>query len=94
MTEGRRTQAFCAALRHAVYWPHNARMHRASHSVRRTAHGHPREPSQRHESLTRARSGGPNRGHLREEPYEGKPHVRICEGESRTAELLDLRQAL
>ena len=24
-----------------------------------------------------------------EEPYAGKPHVRICEGESRMAELLD-----
>lgn len=26
---------------------------------------------------------------LWEEPYAGKPHVRICEGESRMAELLD-----
>ena len=28
-------------------------------------------------------------GHLREEPSAGKPHARICEGESRMAELLD-----
>ena len=28
-------------------------------------------------------------GYPREEPYAGKPHVRICEGESRMAELLD-----
>ena len=28
-------------------------------------------------------------GYSREEPYAGKPHVRICEGESRMAELLD-----
>jgi hypothetical protein len=28
-------------------------------------------------------------GHPREEPYAGKPHVRICEGESQMAELLD-----
>ena len=28
-------------------------------------------------------------GYLWEEPYAGKPHVRICEGESRMAELLD-----
>jgi hypothetical protein len=32
-------------------------------------------------------------GHLREEPYAGKPHVRICEGESQMAELLDHPQA-
>ena len=29
-------------------------------------------------------------GYLQEEPDAGKPHVRICEGESRMAELLDL----
>ena len=46
-------------------------------------------PFRRHDSRTRARNGEPNRGHLREEPYAGKPHVRICEGESRMAELLD-----
>jgi hypothetical protein len=28
-------------------------------------------------------------GHLGEEPYAGKPHVRICEGKSRMAALLD-----
>jgi hypothetical protein len=28
-------------------------------------------------------------GYLQEEPDAGKPHVRICEGESRMAELLD-----
>ncbi len=28
-------------------------------------------------------------GYLREEPGAGKPHARICEGESRMAELLD-----
>jgi hypothetical protein len=28
-------------------------------------------------------------GHSREEPGTGKPHARICEGESRMAELLD-----
>ena len=28
-------------------------------------------------------------GYPREEPYAGKPHVRICEGKSRMAELLD-----
>src|SRR5438128_866668 len=39
-------------------------------------------PSPRLESPTRARSGEPNRGHLREEPYAGKPHVRICEGKA------------
>src|SRR3954462_8774766 len=39
-------------------------------------------PSQRHESRTRARSGERNRGDLREEPYAGKPHVRICEGKA------------
>jgi hypothetical protein len=30
----------------------------------------------------------------REEPGAGKPHARICEGESRMAELLDLVQRL
>ena len=29
------------------------------------------------------------RVHLREEPGAGKPHARICEGESQMAELLD-----
>lgn len=29
------------------------------------------------------------RGYSREEPGAGKPHARICEGESRMAELLD-----
>jgi hypothetical protein len=33
-------------------------------------------------------------GYSREEPYAGKPHVRICEGESRMAELLDHSPAL
>jgi len=28
-------------------------------------------------------------GNLQEEPSAGKPHARICEGESRMAELLD-----
>ncbi len=28
-------------------------------------------------------------GYLQEEPSAGKPHARICEGESRMAELLD-----
>jgi hypothetical protein len=28
-------------------------------------------------------------GDLQEEPSAGKPHARICEGESRMAELLD-----
>ncbi len=30
-----------------------------------------------------------NAGYLREEPGAGKPHARICEGESQMAELLD-----
>ena len=31
-------------------------------------------------------------GNLQEEPSAGKPHARICEGESRMAELLDHSQ--
>jgi hypothetical protein len=31
-------------------------------------------------------------GYLQEEPDAGKPPVRICEGKSRMAELLDRRQ--
>jgi hypothetical protein len=31
----------------------------------------------------------PALGDLQEEPSAGKPHARICEGESRMAELLD-----
>jgi hypothetical protein len=33
-------------------------------------------------------------GYPWEEPYAGKPHVRICEGKSRMAELLDHPRAL
>ena len=33
-------------------------------------------------------------GYLWEEPYAGKPHVRICEGESQMAELLDHHRLL
>lgn len=46
-------------------------------------------PSPRPASLTRARSSELNRGALREEPYAGKPHVRICEGKNRMAKILD-----
>ena len=36
-----------------------------------------------------AAQSGMTRVHLREEPGAGKPHARICEGESQMAELLD-----
>ncbi len=49
-------------------------------------------PSPRSASLTRERNSEINRGYLREELYAGKPHVRICEGEGRMAELLRMSQ--
>src|SRR5207248_11517547 len=41
------------------------------------------------ESLTRGRRAWHDAGYPREEPGAGKLHARICEGESRMAELLD-----
>lgn len=44
-------------------------------------------------SLTLGRPGRHDAGLPREEPGGGKPHARICEGESRMAELLDHNSA-
>src|SRR5262249_12246010 len=40
-------------------------------------------------SLIPGQHAGHDAGYPREEPGAGKPHARICEGESRMAELLD-----